>query len=178
MNKNYNFIRQLIREQIEQSFDTQEIVKSQSAFNWHVYYPDDIKSSIETSGNNIILYHYGTDNNTGYLSPESFGSNSYTPDAKQWGVNRIFFYIHKEDKEWRVNGKEYIVNFPMNKLYPFRADPYDFYGDILKEKNVSSISVNDQVRLIGEKIISAGFSGIIFNWGSTFRVDIFEKVKI
>ena len=185
------FLKNIVRTYIREAFEgeTPREQKTQSNFNWQESYPTDLKSSLEISGSNVKLYHYGADGESGYLDPEFFGKNSHTAsDVKQWGQKRIFFYIHKGDKEQRINGKEYIVEYPLDKLYPFNSDPYHFYEDCMVDihgqKMVDlhgdslGLNFNRQISCIGKKVKDAGFDGMVMNWGDTYRVDIWVKVSV
>ena len=95
-------LRKIIQEVLEKE------MKTQNSFDWKKYYPDNFKNNLEIEGDNVVLYHYGTDGGTGFLSPKFFGKYSYTlSDVKQWNKPRVFFYVHRKDKELRVTGKEY-----------------------------------------------------------------------
>lgn len=177
-----NEIRQLIKKFLIKE-DIGQKERTQSNFDWHTMYPNNVKSAIETDGDYMVLYHFGTDKGSGFLNPNFFGTQSATADAQQWTAKRTFFYIHKEDKEPTINGQEFKIQYLINKIYPFNFDPYYFYEDIIKEKQSQShypvnLNVNDQVRLIGEKVIKAGFDGMIVKWGNTYRVDMFVPVKV
>lgn len=154
--------------------------KSQLDFNWREDIPNDIQSKMNIEGDDVVLYHYGTDKNTGYLDPHQAKPNIYTKDFEQWGLKRIFFYVNPLDKERIITGNEYIIKYPLNKLYPFNSDPFNFYEDCKKEfeEEGNIFNVNAQVRCIGNKVKNSGFGGMIFKWGNTLRVDIWEKVKV
>ena len=154
--------------------------KSQSEFNWKQDIPNDVLSKMKIDGENIILYHYGTDKDTGYLDPYQAQSKTYTKDFEQWDQKRIFFYVNPIDKERIVSGNEYIVEYPLNKLYPFNNDPFNFYDICKKEfqEEGNIFNVNAQVRCIGNKVKESGFDGMIFKWGNTLRVDIWERVEV
>ena len=140
--------------------------------------PGDWKKHFQIEGNNIVLYYYGSLELEGnILDPKFLGQQSYTSDVKQWSQPRLFFYIKPEDKEWRVTGKEYIIKFPLDKLYPFNKDPLNFYEECKKDYNRDYLSTDMQVRCIGQKIKNKGFSGMIYKWEDTFLVTIWEKVK-
>jgi len=145
-----------------------------------IKYPDWITANpkVEINGNNITLYHYGTDSGTGYLEPKFFGGHSYTSDVKQWDQPRVFFYVSKEDKEPRVSGDLFIVHYPLNKLYPFNSDPLYFYEECQKKFNRKSLDVALQLSCIGSKAAEAGYSGFILKWNNSLRVDIWTPVKI
>jgi len=142
-------------------------------------YPDWVLNNpkVEINGGNIRLYHYGDDNNTGELDPQYFGKHSYTSDVRQWDKPRTMFYISRLDKENRVQGFEYIVDYPLTKLYPFNDDPNYYYEECLKERGEKSLTVNMQLYCIGKKAEENGFDGFIMKWQSTLRVDIWKKVK-
>ena len=172
-------LKLFIREIIKEEFETTPVkTKTQRQFNWQEDYPDYLKSDLEIKGNNVILYHYGSDEGTGYLNPEFFGKHSYTSDIKQWSQKRLMFYVHKEDKEERVSGNEYIIQYPLNKLYPFNSDPFYFYEECLEEINLTALPINKQISCIGNKVRKAGFDGMIMKWGNSYRVDIWKSVKI
>lgn len=135
-------------------------------------------ANVTIKNGKIRLYHFGTDDGTGYLNPQKFGSNSYTSDVRQWGQPRVMFYVNKKDKEMRVSGNLYIVDYPLNKLYPFNSDPSMFYEECQGELGMEDIPINLQISCIGDKVVKAGYDGIIFKWGDTLRIDIFKSVKV
>jgi len=143
-------------------------------------YPDWIlnNSNVEISNGKIKLYHYGDTEGTGILDPKFFGKSSYTSDVKQWSKPRVMFYINPNDKEQRVKGKEYIIWYPLEKLYPFNSDPLYYYEECAKEYENNNLSINIQLSCIGDKAEKNGFDGMILKWENTLRVDIWKPVKV
>ena len=143
-------------------------------------YPDWVLNNpkVEISGNSIRLYHYGDTEGTGVLDPKFFGKNPYTSDVKQWDKPRVMFYISPLDKENRVMGKQYIVDYPLDKLYPFNSDPNYYYEECAKDYDNPNLSVGIQLDCISTKAEQDGFDGMILKWQSTLRVDIWKSVKV
>lgn len=168
------YIRRLIAEAlIKQSIKAKQSLPKIQQPSWVLDNPN-----VEISGNKIKLYHFGTDGGTGYLNPAKFGSHSYTSDVDQWDQPRVMFYVNPKNKEWRVSGEMFTVEYPLDKLYPFNEDPLYFYEECLDEHGMQNLPVDMQIRCIGGKVVDAGFDGIILKWNSTLRVDIFKKVLV
>ena len=162
---------------LEENGKYAHIIKEQN-INKKDLIPDEWKQHLQIEGNNVILYHYGSEElKNNVLDPELFGQKSYTSDVKQWSQKRLFFYIKPEDREWRVTGKEYIVKYPLDKLYPFNKDPNGYYEECQKELEMKDLPINLQVSCIGQKVKENGFGGMIYKWDNTFLVTIWEKVK-
>jgi len=172
-------IKYLLREELSKNN------KSQSNFDWHNHYPDYLKADLEIVDDNVKLYHFGTTNKTNFLDPEKAfkNKNPYTPDSNQWSKPRIFFYVHEKDKEWRVQGDKFTVLYPLNKLYPFSSDPFNFYNDCIGDmiynyNNMKDLPISTQIQCIGDKVIGAGFDGLIFRWSGSYRVDIWKSILV
>jgi hypothetical protein len=171
MKPEFQKLKNIIKEQVQQE------LKSQKNFDWRKYYPEELKNNLEIEGDSVILYHFGDDGGTGMLDPKHFAKKGYTSDTRQWDKKRIFFYVHEKDREWRVEGKLFIVKYPLNKLYPFTADIsiFNFYEECFGENDSS---INLQLSCISKKAEAAGFDGFVLPWQDTYRVDVWVPVVV
>lgn len=141
-----------------------------------VTYPPELLSKLTMRGDLVQLYHYGNEElENGELDPKFYKKNIFTTDT--YGQPRIFFYIKREDREKVVYGHEYIVEVPLNDLYPFNSDPLYLLNDAIREYGNKQVPVAYQILYITEQAIKLGFKGMFFKWNSTYRVDYFEPIK-
>ena len=144
-------LRLLIREMV-----------AKSLFNWKKYYP-----TLEYSGNNIMLYHFGKIGIKELNPLKAVGErNFYTPDFGKWKKPRVLFYVHKKDKEQRVDGHLYKIEYPLDKLYPLDFDPLNLANGCISEE------------CLFDKIVKSGYFGLISKWMKTYRVEILKSVPI
>ncbi|MFW6377151.1 MAG: hypothetical protein ACOCZ5_00760 [bacterium] len=182
--ENINTNKSLMNLLKEEKEEYDGVIRTQKDFNWKKHYPDYLKynTPLEIEGNNVILYHYGDDNDTGYLNPHEARkqTKSYTRDFEQWSVPRIFFYINPQHKEWRLRYKQkYVVKYPLNKLYPFNHDPFRYLEESEDEEGFRMDSADLQLQHIGPKAMERGFDGLILKWSNEkYRVDIWKKVPV
>lgn len=141
-----------------------------------VTYPQDLLSRLTLNGDMVTLYHYGSPElENGVLDPKFYGTHNYTTSTG--GIDRIFFYIDKNDKERMVGGKEYIVQVPLKDIYPFNSDPLNFYNDAVKAYGSETVPVARQMAYITSQALKYGFEGMFFRWENSYRADYFSPIK-
>jgi len=116
----------------------------------------------------ILLYHFSDKDIKGKLSPDFFGSNSYSlREKKSCNIKRIFFYLEKLNYEPRLvsNKYLYIVKIGKSQLYDFREDKLN-----LKEKFNNIYDILEYIKIF--------YKGIIYDLGRYSVANLFEDIDV
>lgn len=140
-------------------------------------FPESWKNKLNITDNQITLHHFGP-SGLKELDPEQWGEHSYTDSENWWGKKRIYFYTQVQDQEKMISGEHYQIKYPLDKLYPFNADPLYFYEECQKDLDLKSIPVRRQVICIADKAQRAGYDGMIYRWRDTFLAVIWVPVTV
>lgn len=137
-------------------------------FNWKETYPE-----LEIIGDKVRLYHFGPIG-IDYLDPIEAKKNTqpHTPDFNFWGHPRVFFYTNLKDKERRITGHLYTIDYPLDRLYPVSLDSKN-----LKEKHCSD-KTDASKKYCYLNTIKDQYDGYISNWNNTLRADIWVPIAI
>lgn len=140
-----------------------------------------ILSKLETSGDEVTLYHYGP-SKLKVLDPKYFGEHSYSMSESWWGKKRIFFYTKKKQVERFVGGLDsslYVVKYKLSDLYPFNEDPLNLYDFAAKEWGSNDVPVRWQVIHISDFAQKIGYKGMVYLWeNGGYLAVIWEKVPV
>lgn len=116
----------------------------------------------------IKLYHYSNTDIKNNISVGFFADNSYTGnDYNVSKINRAFYYLNTDKKEYRFNSCKYLYIVEVNptKLYDIKADKQ---GYLKKYVSIHEALTN----------IKRHYIGVIYNIGISDIAVIFSDLQI
>lgn len=175
--------------------------------NWYDLDLPEIKkllSNLEVKDGYIYLYHFSKYDNLTVLDPQFFGKGSSNKEDQLLPYSPVMFYTKKDHKVYDRLNADYLyeIKYPLNKLYPFNIDPYNFREDPKYYDDYFKNSFEGQMKSIYLGSKDNGFNGLIINWLpdqrelveyreenrvfkkptgkfiDVYRVDIWEKVDL
>ncbi len=118
-------------------------------------------------GNYVFFHHSGQKLNR--IDPQKFGSNLATGRDEQPGVSISMYYTDPAKGESGVPSNYiHAVRIPKNKVYPFNADPLNFYDQAEKEFQERfpgrAFDPNKQVGFITKIAAENGYPMTVAKW--------------
>lgn len=144
------------------------------------------KKMTQDGRGNYVFYHYSA-KNFSKIDPNKFGSNtSATGRDERPGMGLSMFYTNPNTKEPGTGDNGYVVRIPMDKVYPFNADPLNFYDEAKKrfEKKFpgQAFEPNKQLSFITQVANENGFPMTVAKWNikgrNTLRAQTTEPLKV
>lgn len=141
------------------------------------------KKMAQDGNGNYVFYHYSA-KKFSKVDPNKFGSNtSATGRDERPGLGISMFYTRPTDRESMVSGDNgYIVRVPMDKVYPFNADPLNFYDEAKdrfeKLYPGQAFEPNKQVAFITQVANDNGFPMTVAKWNGRLRAQTTESLKV
>lgn len=141
------------------------------------------KKMAQDGNGNYVFYHYSA-KNFSKVDPNKFGSNtSATGRDERPGMGISMFYTRPTDRESVVSGDNgYIVRVPMDKVYPFNADPLNFYDEAKdrfeKQYPGQAFEPNKQVAFITQVASDNGYPMTVAKWNGRLRAQTTEALKV
>lgn len=146
----------------------------------------DKKMTVDNNGN-YIFYHYSA-NKFSKVDPNKFGSNtSATGRDERPGMGMSMFYTKPDMRESGVSGENgYIVRVPMDKVYPFNADPLNLYDEAKarfeEQFPGQAFEPNKQLSFITQVANENGFPMTVAKWNikgrNALRAQTTEALKV
>lgn len=144
------------------------------------------KKMTQDGRGNYVFYHYSA-KKFSKIDPNKFGSNtSATGRDERPGMGLSMFYTNPNTKEPGTGDNGYVVRIPMDKVYPFNADPLNFYDEAKErfEKKFpgQAFEPNKQLSFITQVANENGFPMTVAKWNikgrNTLRAQTTEPLKV
>jgi hypothetical protein len=145
--------------------------------------PSEFHSNMTDDGQgNYAFFHYGKFEGN-IVDPSAGKRHSYTTDRTLNPVS--YFYTKRDDSERMINGDMHVVLVPKGKVYPFNADPDNFYDQALINFRNSergsygqSFDPDMQLAYITDLATKAGYEMIVAKWGRVIKLRAQSELPI